>query len=346
MDIFKDPRGTKRQVNEILTNLNNSNVHLQSGDIMVSGGTGFIGRWLVRGLVDMKLIHVLPNRIILVVTDKQTAKHKLGNYGSDIDFVTPQELEDSSFASVFSNIGYFIHGAMPRKSRPQIDERDYQEIIQLTQNLLHTAKLSTKTPSFVHLSSGAVYGNEIRNRNIIEEDCEISSSRDNDGYTRLKIEIENLIQEGTIKGDIRGSNPRLFTLYGEGLPLDEGYAIGNFIRDAIQKSFITVNGNPLTTRSYLFVTDLIEWIIKLMITPSTSNLHFGSSSSITMSELAEIIARQFGIDKIYYKGQDIEVNHYVPSNTNTIKELDLIERTSLQLGLADWASSIEMRLNL
>lgn len=334
------------KVNEIITNLTNSNFQIQEDDIIVSGGTGFIGMWLVRVLAEMKAIGVIPNKIILVVKDKQAAKHKLGNYENAIDFVTPRELNDNSFASAHQDIAYIIHAAMPRKSRLKLDNHDYNEMIQLTQNLLHTAKRSRKTPSFVHLSSGAVYGDQIRQKKIIDENCEISHSRSNDGYTKLKVEIENQVQESTKKGEIRGSNPRLFTLYGEGLPLDERYAIGNFMRDASQKGSISVTGNPLTTRSYLYITDLIEWIIKLMVSPSTSNLHFGASSSITMSKLAETIAGKFQIDKILYEGANIEINHYVPNNQNTLKELNLTERTSLQSGLQDWASSIEMKLNL
>lgn len=334
-----------RRINEIVANLKDSNLKILNGDIIVSGGTGFIGKWIVRVLIEMKSNKLINGNIILVVRDKKATRIQFGIYEEYIDFVNLQELEDDNFILQYPNIGYVIHAAMPRKNRFEIDDHDYYQIIRLTENLLHIAKQSMQVPSFLHLSSGAVYGLQIRQKNFIDENSEISRSTANDRYAELKIEIEKQVQESSVMGDVRGSNPRLFTLYGEGLPLDQGYAIGNFVRDAIEKGSISVTGNPLTTRSYLYITDLIEWIIKVMVSPTLSNLHFGASSPITMSQLAEAIASQYQIDKINYKGENIEANHYVPRNETTLTKLGLIERTNLQAGLQDWLPSIEIGQN-
>jgi len=335
-----------RQINDIVANLKDSNLKILNGDIIVSGGTGFIGMWVVRVLIELKSNKLINGNIILVVRDKQATRIQFGIYGEYIDCVDLQELEDDNFILQYPNIGYVIHAAMPRKNRFEIDDYDYFQIIRLTENLLHIAKQSMQVPSFLHLSSGAVYGLQIRQKNFIDENSDVSGSTANDRYAKLKIEIEKQVQESSVMGDVRGSNPRLFTLYGQGLPLDQGYAIGNFVRDAIQKGSISVTGNPLTTRSYLYITDLIEWIIKVMVSPTSSNLHFGASLPITMSQLAEVIASQYQIDKINYEGENIEASHYVPRNETTLMKLGLTERINLQAGLQDWIPFIEIGRNL
>ena len=81
--------------------------------------------------------------------------------------------------------------------------------------------------------------------------------------------IEELILKANSAGIIKGSNPRLFTFYGQGLALNSHFAIGNFIYGALTKGFIEVNGSLETVRSYLYMTDLVVQLFSLLIKEET-----------------------------------------------------------------------------
>jgi len=89
---------------------------------------------------------------------------------------------------------------------------------------------------------------------------------------------------------------RIFNTYGPRMRLDDGRVVSNFIRQALQGEDITLYGDSSQTRSFCYVSDLIEVLLRLMATPSefTGPVNPGTPRECTIRELAEQIIQLTG----------------------------------------------------
>lgn len=90
---------------------------------------------------------------------------------------------------------------------------------------------------------------------------------------------------------------RIFNTYGPRMRPDDGRVISNFIIQALNNRDITIYGDGLQTRSFQYVDDLIEGMIRMMATKDfTGPVNIGNPGEFTMLELAERIKRLVGSD--------------------------------------------------
>ena len=89
---------------------------------------------------------------------------------------------------------------------------------------------------------------------------------------------------------------RIFNTYGPRMRPDDGRVISNFIVQALTEKDITVYGEGDQTRSFCYVDDLVEGILKLMTTEKgiTGPMNLGNPIEYTILEIAEIIIDQIG----------------------------------------------------
>jgi UDP-glucuronate decarboxylase len=85
---------------------------------------------------------------------------------------------------------------------------------------------------------------------------------------------------------------RIFNTYGPGMHPYDGRVVSNFIMQALANEDITVYGNGSQTRSFCFVDDLVEAILRFMdCTTHTGPMNLGNPHELTILELAEMIIR-------------------------------------------------------
>jgi UDP-glucuronate decarboxylase len=84
---------------------------------------------------------------------------------------------------------------------------------------------------------------------------------------------------------------RIFNTYGPRMRPDDGRVVSNFIVQALKGEPITVYGNGSQTRSFCYVSDLVEGLIKLMESPTevTGPINLGNPGEFTMVELANLV---------------------------------------------------------
>jgi UDP-glucuronate decarboxylase len=89
---------------------------------------------------------------------------------------------------------------------------------------------------------------------------------------------------------------RIFNTYGPRMHPADGRVVSNFIVQALKGEPITIYGNGSQTRSFCFVDDLIDGIIRLMESPAdlTGPVNLGNPSEFTIGELAELTLKQTG----------------------------------------------------
>ncbi len=97
---------------------------------------------------------------------------------------------------------------------------------------------------------------------------------------------------------------RIFNTYGPKMDPNDGRVVSNFICQALSGQNITIYGDGSQTRSFCYVDDLIEVMIKMMNSPAdfTGPVNTGNPGEFTIKELAEkIVAKIGGPSKIVYK---------------------------------------------
>ena len=89
---------------------------------------------------------------------------------------------------------------------------------------------------------------------------------------------------------------RIFNTYGPRMHPNDGRVVSNFIMQALRGEDITLYGNGSQTRSFCYVDDLIEGLIRLMATPDdfTGPVNLGNPNEISIRELADRILRLTG----------------------------------------------------
>jgi UDP-glucuronate decarboxylase len=97
---------------------------------------------------------------------------------------------------------------------------------------------------------------------------------------------------------------RIFNTYGPRMNPDDGRVVSNFIVQALRGEDITIYGNGLQTRSFQYVDDLVEGMIRLMNTPDsvTGPVNVGNPNEFTIAELAQrVISLTGSPSKLIYK---------------------------------------------
>jgi dTDP-glucose 4,6-dehydratase len=82
---------------------------------------------------------------------------------------------------------------------------------------------------------------------------------------------------------------RIFNTYGPRMRLDDGRVVPNFLRQALRKQPLTVYGDGAQTRSFCYVDDLIDGIVRLLYSDEHEPVNIGNPQETTILQFAEII---------------------------------------------------------
>ncbi len=130
---------------------------------------------------------------------------------------------------------------------------------------------------------------------------------------------------------------RIFNTYGPRMHPSDGRVVSNFIMQALRGEPITVYGKGSQTRSFCYVDDLVEGLIRLMATPDefTGPVNIGNPNEFTILELAsKVIALTGSSSAIVYKP--------LPSDDPVQRQPDI----TLARKVLDWAPSTELDAGL
>lgn len=251
--------------------------HFRNKSILVAGATGFIGSWLIATLEHMNLTRQANIKIVALSRGgggingtRTTATHQLlldvGK--TEIDYPDDFDCIFNAITPSSSHHGGLDPGQVLGAS------------INGTANLLQLAGKSSNA-FFINLSSGIV------TKRLTDTDLDLDTPKD--AYLLGKRRGEELVQNAIETGRVKGKNLRLYAFAGPGISLDQHFAVGNFMSNAKNGEPIQIKGNPETTRSYLYPTDLVINILRSTVEGNDSLLDVGSCVPISMYELAKLV---------------------------------------------------------
>jgi UDP-glucuronate decarboxylase len=115
-------------------------------------------------------------------------------------------------------------------------------------------------------------------------------------YDEGKRCAETLFMDYYRQYEVQSKIVRIFNTYGPGMQPDDGRVVSNFIRQALNNEYITIYGDGTQTRSFQYVDDLIDGLLRMMQTDSTTTgpVNLGNPEEYTILQLAATIKELIG----------------------------------------------------
>jgi nucleoside-diphosphate-sugar epimerase len=329
--MFFSPLDDLKHIELHLDSLSN---HLQDKTIFLSGATGFIGKGLIESLVWLSRSKKLNLSIHSISRNPPNFFQAYPHFLNYPEFhLRNSDIRDKEISYYGKTIDFVIHAATDviGSKKP----RDiFSACVDGTSNILNFAK-KNKCKNFLLLSSGAVYGQQPRDLNRIPESFEgaVNLSSPGSAYALGKQCSEWLTQQE--KSYMQIKIARCFAFVGPYLPLDQHFAIGNFLQDAIVGNDIQILGDSSAVRTYLYTSDLTIWLLKILISGSNGGVwNVGGNEEVSIADLAHLVAKIINPDlEVKICRPPSEIPHrYIPDIRKAAIEMALIPR--IQLGKA------------
>jgi len=161
-----------------------------------------------------------------------------------------------------------------------------------THNALGLAK--AKGAKFLLASTSEVYGDPLVNPQPETYWGNVNPIGPRGVYDEAKRFAEAMTMAYHRVHDLDTKIARIFNTYGPRMRRDDGRAIPNFIGQALRDKPITVYGDGSQTRSFCYVSDLIDGIYKLLMSGEHDPVNIGNPNEMTLSELAGVIIKLTG----------------------------------------------------
>ncbi len=258
--------------------------------ILVTGGTGFFGRALLRYWLDND---ESSDQIFILTRDP--AKF-LASYPA-LAPIPQIKLIQGDIQNRFSlpwkqSFTHVLHAATDSTLGPRLTPlQRFNQIVEGTTNILDLA-VATGASRFLLTSSGGIYGAQPPDLPAIPETWLGAPllADPNTAYSQAKRAAEHLC---TLYQDAKGLETvvaRCFAFVGPDLPLDVHFAIGNFINDALYNDVISVQGNGSPLRTYLDQSDLAHWLWTLLVEGKAGEAYnVGSNEVVSIADLAYLV---------------------------------------------------------
>src|SRR5881398_2288094 len=262
---------------------------------VVSGGAGFIGSHLCSALLDRGVrVLALDN---FITGSPDNLRHLQGN--PDFEF---RQADVNHGVFIGGDVRYVLHFASPA-SPPQYDA-----------NPIHTLKVGTvgtmnmlglaraKEATFLLASTSEVYGDPLVHPQPETYWGNVNPIGPRGCYDEAKRCAEAFTMAYNRAHGVDTRIMRIFNTHGPRMRLNDGRVVPTFISQALKNKPITVFGRGEQTRSFCYVSDLIEGIYRLMLGSYDLPVNIGNPTEMTVLEFArEIIRATSSRSKIVFK---------------------------------------------
>jgi dTDP-glucose 4,6-dehydratase len=317
---------------------------LRGARILVTGGTGFFGGWLLEALTRFDAQLGLGIRATVLTRDPDGFRRRRPRLAGH-PAIALREGDVLTLEPLGERFTHVVHAATAASAQLNMSEPRvmFDTIVEGTRRVLEVAR-DAGARRLLFTSSGAVYGRQPPDLSHVPEDHAGGPNPLEPGsaYGEGKRAAELLC---TLAGAAHGFDAviaRCFAFSGPYLPLDAHFAIGNFVRDAIAGGPIRVGGDGTPFRSYLYGADLAAWLWTILARGRPARAyHVGSEVAISIRELAETVARLLGVAQVEVARAAVPgapAERYVPCTRRTREELGIAETFSLDESIARMAA--------
>ncbi|XP_052192063.1 UDP-glucuronic acid decarboxylase 2-like isoform X1 [Diospyros lotus] len=305
--------------------------------IVVTGGAGFVGSHLVDRLIARgDSVIVVDN---FFTGRKENVMHHFGNPRFELirhDVVEPLLLEVDQIyhlACPASPVHYKFNPVKTIKTN-----------VVGTLNMLGLAK--RVGARFLLTSTSEVYGDPLQHPQVETYWGNVNPIGVRSCYDEGKRTAETLTMDYHRGAGVEVRIARIFNTYGPRMCIDDGRVVSNFVAQALRKEPLTVYGDGKQTRSFQYVSDLVEGLMRLMEGEHVGPFNLGNPGEFTMLELAQVVQETIDPNaKIEFKPNTEDDPHKRKPDISKAKELLGWEpKISLRKGLPLMVSDFRQRI--
>jgi len=262
---------------------------------VVTGGAGFLGSHLCDRLLSEGFkVFCVDN---LLTGNIENISHLFGN--EDFSFI---KHDVTNYIYIPGRVDYILHFASPASPI------DY---LKLPIQTLKVGSLGThktlglakeKKARFLLASTSEVYGDPEVHPQSEDYWGHVNPIGPRGVYDEAKRFAEAITMAYHRFHGLETRIVRIFNTYGPRMRLDDGRALPTFVGQALRGEDITVYGDGSQTRSFCYVSDLVDGIYKLLLSNETDPVNIGNPDEITIKDFAEEVIKQTNSkSKIVYK---------------------------------------------
>jgi dTDP-glucose 4,6-dehydratase len=303
---------------------------LRGERVFMTGGTGFVGTWLVEAFVAANDAYDLGATVVLLSRDPARfaarAPHLAGDRavrlfaGDAVDFTSPE--------GCFT---FVVHAATERQNGDAgaTSLRTLDRDTAATRRVLDFAR-HAETRRVLFTSSGAVYGSQPATLSHVSETYpgapDATDVRTAYGQGKRLSEFACASYARTY--GFAAVIARLFAFVGPHLPLRAGFAVGDFLGDILAGSAIRIGADGTAVRSYLYAADLAIWLWTMLLRGAPGRAYnVGSAHALSIRQLAELMVAELA------PGTAIEVEGQTLAGAAGARYVPSIDRAESELGL-------------
>src|SRR5437773_5964487 len=255
--------------------------------VVVTGGAGFLGSHLCQRLIGFE--HAVTCIDNLITGSMDNVAHLMNH-----ERFTFVKYNVCDYLHVDGPLDAVMHFASP--ASPQ----DYLEfpIATLKVGALGTHKAlglaKAKNARFLLASTSEVYGDPLVSPQAEDYWGNVNPVAPRGVYDEAKRFAEAMTMAYHRVHGLDTRIVRIFNTYGSRMRLSDGRAIPTFLRQALRNEPLTVYGDGSQTRSFTYVSDLVDGIWRLMQAPVNDPVNIGNPREMTLLELAKLVIRAAG----------------------------------------------------
>uniref|UniRef100_A0A5B7A5B6 UDP-glucuronate decarboxylase n=1 Tax=Davidia involucrata TaxID=16924 RepID=A0A5B7A5B6_DAVIN len=305
--------------------------------IVVTGGAGFVGSHLVDRLIGRgDSVIVVDN---FFTGRKENVMHHFGNPRFELirhDVVEPLLLEVDQIyhlACPASPVHYKFNPVKTIKTN-----------VVGTLNMLGLAK--RVGARFLLTSTSEVYGDPLQHPQVETYWGNVNPIGVRSCYDEGKRTAETLTMDYHRGAGVEVRIARIFNTYGPRMCIDDGRVVSNFVAQALRKEPLTVYGDGKQTRSFQYVSDLVEGLMRLMEGEHVGPFNLGNPGEFTMLELAQVVQETIDPNaKIEFRPNTEDDPHKrKPDITKAKEQLGWEPKVDLRKGLPLMVSDFRQRI--
>jgi len=291
--------------------------------ILVTGGAGFIGKYLVKSLLEKgNIISILDN---FSNSDKKSIS-SFEDRGIKVFEGDITNFDDIVKATKDQDLVIHLAAKISVEESIKNPSETFRINIDGTKNVLYSCE-KNNVKKLIVASSAAVYGEGNQNVKLTEQ----SKTNPISPYGESKIKMEEEITKFCSVNRINYIILRFFNIYGVGQTLEYARVITKFLERIEENKSLKVFGDGTQTRDFVSIHDVIDSIYNAITYNKNGIFNIGSGNAITIKELGKLMIslseKQLDIQNVSSKKGDIKYSEgdilLAKENLTYIPKLDL-----------------------